>query len=99
MSSPFQFSDFVLDPRRFELRQGDRVRKLEKIPLELLLLLVERGGDLVGRDEIVERLWGKDVFLEVDQGINTAINKIRLALHDDPQKPKYIQTVVGKGYR
>ena len=99
MLGPFQFSDFVLDPRRFELRQGDRIRKLEKIPMELLILLVERGGELVTRDEIVERLWGKDVFLEADRGINTAISKIRLALRDDPEHPRYIQTVVGKGYR
>jgi adenylate cyclase len=99
MSSPIQFSDFILDPRKFELRQGTRIHKLEKIPMELLLLLVQKGGDLVSRDEIVERLWGKDVFLEADRGINTAMSKIRMALCDDPQKPKYIQTVVGKGYR
>ena len=62
----FQFSDYVLDSRRFELRRGARTLKLEKIPMELLILLVEKQGDLVGRDEIVERLWGKDVFLEAD---------------------------------
>jgi Predicted integral membrane protein len=99
MSYSFQFSDFIVDPQRFELRQGTRVHKMEKIPLELLIMLVERDGNLVTRDEIVERLWGKDVFLEEDRGINTAISKIRMALHDDPQNPKFIQTVVGKGYR
>jgi TolB-like protein len=99
MPGAFQFSDFVLDPSRFELREGNRIRKLEKLPMELLMLLVERGGELVTRDEIVERLWGKDVFLEVDRGINTAVSKIRLALHDDPERPRYVQTVVGKGYR
>ncbi len=67
--------------------------------MELLILLVEREGNLVSRDEIVERLWGKDVFLESDTGINTAISKIRLALRDEPERPRYIQTVVGKGYR
>jgi TolB-like protein/DNA-binding winged helix-turn-helix (wHTH) protein len=73
--------------------------KLEKIPMELLILLVEKQGDLVSRDEIVEKLWGKDVFLEADRGINTAVSKLRQALRDDPESPQYIQTVVGKGYR
>src|SRR5215475_4059196 len=95
----FQFSDYVLDSRRFELRRGVRTLKLEKIPMELLILLVERQGDLVSRDEIVEKLWGKDVFLEADHGINTAVSKLRQVLRDDPERPQYIQTVVGKGYR
>ena len=68
MAEAFHFSDFVLDTRRFELRQGNRIRKLEKIPMELLILLVERGGELVTRDEIVERLWGKKVFFGSGSG-------------------------------
>ena len=99
MPAAFQFSDFVLDPRRFELRRGERVLKLERIPMELLILLVERRGELVSRDEIVEKLWGKDVYLETGSGIKTAINKLRIALRDDAERPRYIQTVVGKGYR
>src|SRR6478736_883424 len=99
MPGTYQFSDFLLDPRRFELRRGERRLKLEKIPMELLILLVEREGDLVSRDEIVERLWGKDVFVESDRGINTAVSKLRQVLRDDPERPQYIQTVVGKGYR
>src|SRR4051812_24043319 len=99
MAGPFHFFDFVLDAGRFELRQGIRFRKLEIIPMELLILLVERGGELVTREEIVEKLWGKDVFLETDAGINTAISKIRSALRDDPERPRYLRTVVGKGYR
>ena len=54
---------------------------------------------LVGRDEIIARLWGKDVFLDTEQGINTAIRKIRLTLGDDPNQPHFLQTIVGKGYR
>ena len=99
MPTAFQFSDYVLDSCRFELRRGARTLKLEKIPMELLILLVERQGNLVSRDEIVEKLWGKDVFLEADRGINTAVSKLRQALRDDPERPQYIQTVVGKGYR
>jgi TolB-like protein/DNA-binding winged helix-turn-helix (wHTH) protein len=99
MPAVFQFSDYVLDSTRFELRRGDRTLKLEKIPMELLILLLERQGELVSRDDIAERLWGKEVFLEADRGINTAISKIRVVLRDDPERPRYIQTVVGKGYR
>jgi len=73
--------------------------RLEKIPMELLILLVERREQLVNREEIIERLWGRDVFLDTEQGINTAIRKIRLALRDDPDEPRYLLTVVGKGYR
>jgi len=67
--------------------------------MELLILLIERRGELVSREEIVERLWGKDVFLDVDNGINTAIRKVRTVLRDDPEKPRFVETVVGKGYR
>ncbi len=67
--------------------------------MELLILLVERRGGLVSREEIAERLWGKDAFHDIDHGINTAIRKIRLALRDDPEKPRFIETVTGRGYR
>src|SRR5438552_15907306 len=66
--------------------------------MELLILLVERRDQLVGRDEIIARLWGKDVFLDTEQGINTAIRKIRVTLGDDPNEPRFLQTIVGKGY-
>ena len=67
--------------------------------MELLILLVQRRGELVSREEIAERLWGKDVFVDIDHSINTAIRKIRQALRDDPEKPRFVETVVGKGYR
>ena len=67
--------------------------------MQLLILLLERGGELVSREEIAEHLWGKNVFLDVDHSINTAVRKIRVALNDDPDKPRYVETVFGKGYR
>jgi DNA-binding winged helix-turn-helix (wHTH) protein len=73
--------------------------RLERIPMDLLILLVRENGRLVGREEIIERLWGKDVHFDTDNGINTAIRKIRRALGEDPEKPQYIETVQGKGYR
>lgn len=97
--SPVQTDLLELDLRRYELRRGSSVLKLEKIPMELLILLVQRRDQLVGREEIIAQLWGKDVFLDTEQGINTAIRKIRLTLGDDPNEPRFLQTIVGKGYR
>jgi len=95
----YQFDDFTLDQSRYRLQRGGRVLRLEKRPMDLLLLLVERRGELLSRDEIADRLWGKDVFVDVDRSINTAIRKVRQALRDDPEKPRFVETVVGKGYR
>ena len=97
--SAYHFADFELDPSRFELRRNGRALKLERIPMELLILLLEKQGDVATRQEIVDRLWGKDVFVDTEHGINTAIRKIRQTLRDDPEKPKFLQTVTGKGYR
>src|SRR5664279_1985693 len=95
----FQFGDFTLDQSRYRLQRGERLLRLEKLPMELLILLVQRGGELVSREEIAKRLWSKDVFLDVDHSINTAVRKIRQVLKDDPEKPRFLETVVGKGYR
>ena len=88
-----------IDVSRYELSLGGRRVKLERQPMDLLILLAERRGQLVTRDEIVERLWGRDVFVDVDQSVNAAVRKIRAALKDDAASPKYLETVVGKGYR
>jgi DNA-binding response OmpR family regulator len=77
--------DFELNARAYELRRAGRPLKLERIPMELLLLLVEHHGQLVSREQIIERIWGKDVFLEADTSINSAIRKIRQVLKDDPE--------------
>lgn len=91
--------DFELDLRAYELRRSGRAIKLERIPMELLLLLVRQKGELVTRDEIITHIWGKNVFLDADNSINAAIRKIRQALKDDPEQPRFIQTITGKGYR
>ena len=94
-----RFDDFELDYGRFQLyRRGNPVR-LEGLPLQLLMFLVEKRGQLVTREQISGELWSKDVFVDVEQGINTAIRKIRRALGDDAGEPQYLQTVVGRGYR
>jgi TolB-like protein/DNA-binding winged helix-turn-helix (wHTH) protein len=97
--SHYQFGEFELDSARFELRRDGQALKLERIPLELLILLAEKDGNLVSRQEIIERLWGKEVFVDTEHGINTAIRKIRAALREDAEEPRFVQTVLGKGYR
>jgi len=99
MARQFQFGEFTLDELRYKLLRGERLLRLQKQPMDLLILLVERRGELVSREEIAERLWGKDVFVDVDHSINTAVRKLRQALRDDPEKPRYVETVLGKGYR
>ncbi len=93
------FDQFELDFGRFQLfRSGSPVR-LEGLPLQLLMFLVEHPRQLVTREQIADALWGKDVFVDIEQGINTAIRKVRIALGDDSLQPQYLQTVVGRGYR
>lgn len=99
LSRVLRFWDFTLDMDRYQLLRGGFAVKLEDLPLRLLMLLVHRRGQLVSRREIEEELWGRDVFVDVEQGINTAIRKVRQVLRDHPEEPRYLQTVVGKGYR
>jgi TolB-like protein/DNA-binding winged helix-turn-helix (wHTH) protein/Tfp pilus assembly protein PilF len=94
-----RFEEYELDAHRYLLSQAGRSLKLERIPMELLLFLVERQGQLVTREQIIEKLWGHDVFVDTDNSINTAIRKIRIALKDDSDQPRFIQTIPGKGYR
>ena len=94
-----RFEDFELDLRSYQVRRSGRTLRLERIPMEVLFLLVERRGQLVTREEIIEKLWGRNVFLDTDNAINTAIRKIRQVLKDDSQQPRFVQTVTGRGYR
>src|SRR5664279_1042380 len=70
-----KFDEFALDCDRYVLLRAGRRIKLERIPMELLILLVTKDGHLVTRQEIIEHLWGKDVFLDTEHGINTAVRK------------------------
>lgn len=94
-----RFGKFELDSRRYELTCEGRAVRLERIPLKLLFFLTESKGALVSRQAIAEHLWGKDVFVDAQHSVNTAINKLRAALRDDSAEPKFIQTVKGMGYR
>jgi TolB-like protein/Flp pilus assembly protein TadD len=96
--TPLSFGEFVLDPSAYQLRREGRNVKLERRPMEFLILMVERRGELVTREEIAERLWGSEVFIDVDTSINTLARKVRRALRDSATRSRFLQTVQGKGY-
>jgi DNA-binding winged helix-turn-helix (wHTH) protein len=99
LNTIFRFARFEADRSRYQLRQGSRTVKLERLPLELLFLLLENAGKLVRREQLVAMLWHDASFLDTERGINTAVRKIRKALEDDPRHPQFIETVLGIGYR
>jgi DNA-binding winged helix-turn-helix (wHTH) protein/tetratricopeptide (TPR) repeat protein len=88
-----------LDLGRYELRRFGRRVKLERKPMELLIFLVGRRNQMVSREEIVKKLWRSSLFIDAERNVNNIVRKIRAALGDDSEKPRFIETVVGKGYR
>jgi TolB-like protein/Flp pilus assembly protein TadD len=96
---PIRFGVFELDPRCGELlREGAKVN-LQEQPFQVLMLLLERPGEVVTREELSKRLWPEDIFVDFDRGLNKAVNKLRVALRDDAEKPRYIETLPQRGYR
>jgi DNA-binding winged helix-turn-helix (wHTH) protein len=91
--------EIELDLGRYELRRRGRPVKLEKKAMELLIFLVSRKEQLVSRKDIVTKLWRSDLFIDTEPNINNIVRKIRTALRDDSTKPRFLETVVGKGYR
>lgn len=100
LSSPvLRFDGFEVDPRSREVRRNGTCLRLQDQPLEVLLLLVERKGGVVTREELKHRLWPADTFVASDDGLNTAIRKLREALGDSAERPVYIETIPRRGYR
>src|SRR5437868_3144398 len=91
--------DVELDLGRYELRRFGRRVKLEKKPMELLIFLVGRREQLVSRDDIVAKLWRSGLFIDTERNVNNIVRKLRTALRDNAAKPRFVETVVGKGYR
>jgi DNA-binding winged helix-turn-helix (wHTH) protein/tetratricopeptide (TPR) repeat protein len=91
--------EIELDLGRYALRRGNRMVKLAKKPMELLIFLVSRRDQLVTREEIVSKLWRSDLFVDTESNVNNIMRKIRAALGDRSGKPRFVETVVGKGYR
>jgi len=95
----YRFGDFELDIDAQQLRRRGQAVQLERRPLHLLVLLVSNGGRMVSRDDIIAALWPANVIIDFDSGINTLVRKVRSALADSPERPQYIETVSGRGYR
>jgi len=93
------FEEVELDLGRYEIRRSGRPVKLAKKPMDLLIFLVSRRDQLVSRQDIVTKLWRSDLFVDTEQNVNTLVRKIRLALGDDSATPRFLETVIGKGYR
>ncbi|MDE3196740.1 MAG: winged helix-turn-helix domain-containing protein [Acidobacteriota bacterium] len=94
-----RFDDFELDTEQCRLSRGGEPLRLARQPLDLLILLAKRHGELVKREDIASALWGDSTFVDAEHGINAAIKKIRAVLGDDSSDPRYIETVVRRGYR
>lgn len=96
----FRFGIFEMNARTGELRKdGKTGPRLSGQPLELLLQLLEHSGELVSREELRQRLWPADTFVDYDHSLNTAVNKLREALNDSADNPRFIQTIPRRGYR
>ena len=94
-----RFGPFELDVRRGELRKEGRRIRLQEQPFQILQRLLESPGEVVSREEIRRRLWPDDTVVEFDHSINVAIKRLRDALRDSAEKPRYIETVARRGYR
>ena len=94
-----RFGTFELELASSELRKGGALIKLQSQHFQLLALLAGRAGQVVSREEIRQALWDNETFVDFDQSINFCVNKVRSALDDDPQSPRYIETLPRKGYR
>src|SRR5215510_10622651 len=98
-SDVVQFGIFELNRRAAELRKhGTRIR-LQPKSMQILCALLERPGEIVTRDELKARLWPGDTFVDFESGLNTAVNRLRLALGDSAENPRYIETLARTGYR
>ena len=92
-------ADVEVDLGRYELRRFGRRIKLEKKPMELLIFLLGRREQMVSREEIVKKLWRSDLFIDTEKNLNNIVRKLRAALGDNADRPRFLETVVGKGYR
>jgi TolB-like protein/DNA-binding winged helix-turn-helix (wHTH) protein len=99
LPSTLRFGVFELDPRAGELRKKGMKIRLQGQPVEILVMLLERPGETVTREELQEKLWPADTFVDFEQGLNNAMNRLRAALDDDAESPHFIETVPRRGYR
>src|SRR5215472_2294704 len=99
MLGKLQFGVYELDRDALELRKNGVPVRLQEQPLRVLAVLLDRPGEIVTREELQERIWGKDTFVDFEQSLNKAVNRLREALNDEPGLPRYVETVPRRGYR
>src|SRR5690349_11835294 len=98
-SERVRFGNFEVDFRTGELRKNGLRIKLHSQPLAVLEMLLQTPGEVVTREQLHQKLWGGDTFVDFEQGLNKAINKLRDALGDSAESPRYIETLPRRGYR
>jgi DNA-binding winged helix-turn-helix (wHTH) protein len=97
--SPLRFGSFVLDVRSRELRTGDRSVRLQEQPFEILCMMLARPGHVVTREELRRRLWPDGTFVDFEHSLNAAVKRLRAALGDDADNPRFVETLPRRGYR
>ncbi|MGH9859887.1 MAG: winged helix-turn-helix domain-containing protein, partial [Candidatus Acidiferrales bacterium] len=95
----YTFGDFVADVAAGELLRAGRRLRLQEKPFQLLLALVERPGEVLTREELSERLWPGGIHVDYEQGLGNAVQKLRQALNDSADSPRYVETLPRRGYR
>ena len=98
-SEILRFEDYVLDPRSGELRKAGRKIKLQEQPFQILAMLLRHAGEVVTREELRQELWPENTFVDFDHSLNTAVKKLRHALSDEADKPRFVETLPKRGYR
>src|SRR3954467_5672403 len=94
-----RFESFELDTHSRELRKGKNRIRLQEQPFEILRLMLERPGDVVTREELRQRLWPAGTFVDFEHSLNAAVKRLRAALGDDADNPRFIETLHRRGYR
>ncbi len=99
LPSSIRFAHFEVDFRAGELRKHGRRIRLQEQPFRVLTMLVERSGEVISREELRQKLWPADTFVDFDHGLNSAVARLREKLNDSAETPRYVETVPRRGYR
>src|SRR5262245_26116092 len=94
-----RFGSFELDVRSRELRKGRTSIRLQEQPFEILCMMLERPGHVVTRDELRKRLWPEGTFVDFEHSLNAAVKRLRAALGDEAENPRFVETLPRRGYR
>src|ERR1700678_2653731 len=95
----YRFDSFEVSIRQRMLHQGEKRLNIQELPFNMLLVLLEKPGEVASKEELAQRLWGERTFVEVDKSLYVIAAKLRDVLGDNPTQPRFIKTVSGRGYR